>query len=235
MTWITSATATESRASSGVAVLPIGSFEQHGDHLPLATDTMIASAVAQRVADAHGLLLLPPITIACSHEHSAWPGTVSISATTLTLIVEDIRRSLGRSGVDRLVLVNGHGGNYVLSNIVQQGNSESKSPCLALYPGRDEWTNARTAAGVSTSNSADMHAGELETSILLGIAPDVVRDSYRDADHTADHRPHLLIVGVSGYSESGVIGRPSLATPEKGLAVLDSLTEQFGPYLDLLT
>lgn len=235
MTWITSATVTDSRASSGIAVLPIGSFEQHGDHLPLATDTMIASAVAQGVADAHGLLLLPPITISCSHEHSAWPGTVSISAATLTLIVEDIRRSLELNGVDRLVLVNGHGGNYVLSNIVQQSNSESKSPRMALYPGRDEWTNARTAASISTTNSEDMHAGELETSILLGIAPEVVRDSYRDADHAADHRPHLLVIGVRGYSESGVIGKPSLATPEKGLAVLDSLTEQFGVFLDLLT
>lgn len=235
MTWITSATVTDSRASSGIAVLPIGSFEQHGDHLPLATDTMIASAVAQRVADASGFMLLPPITISCSHEHSAWPGTVSITATTLTLIVDDIRKSLALHGVDRLVVVNGHGGNYVLSNIVQQGNAESASPCMALYPGRDEWTEARTAAGISTTNSSDMHAGELETSILLGIAPDVVRNSYRNADHTADYRPHLLVVGVGGYSKSGVIGRPSLATPEKGLAVLDSLTEQFGKFLDLLS
>lgn len=234
MSWITSATAADSRASSGTAVLPIGSFEQHGDHLPLATDTMIASAVAQRVADAHGLLLLPPVTISCSHEHAAWPGTVSISATTLMLIVDDVQRSLARSGIERLVLVNGHGGNYVLSNIVQQTNANAETPRMALYPGRDEWTTARTAAGISTSNSSDMHAGELETSILLDIAPDVVRDSYLTADHTADHRPHLLVLGVGGYSTSGVIGRPSLATPEKGRAVLNSLTEQFAGILELL-
>jgi creatinine amidohydrolase len=224
----------ESSHGNGVALLPVGSFEQHGDHLPLATDTMIACAVAQRIAHVYRLQLLPPVTISCSHEHANWPGTVSISATTLSLVVEDVRQSLAASGVDRLVLVNCHGGNYVLSNVVQQTNSAVAAPQMALYPGREEWARARAAAGISTSNSEDMHAGELETSILLGVAPDVVRDSYRTADHAADDRPHLLMTGMTAYTTSGVIGMPSLATPAKGLTVLDSLTEQFGPVLELL-
>jgi creatinine amidohydrolase len=72
------------------AVLPIGSFEQHGEFLPLVTDTLVACLIAERVATDHGLFLLPPITISCSHEHAAFTGTVSISARTVMAIVDDI-------------------------------------------------------------------------------------------------------------------------------------------------
>src|SRR5918998_1170173 len=99
-----------------VAVLPVGSFEQHGSHLPLITDTAIACIIAQAASDAYGLFLLPPITISCSHEHADWPGTVSISASTLTAIIDDVRASLNTQGITKLIIVSGHGGNYVLSN-----------------------------------------------------------------------------------------------------------------------
>lgn len=75
------------------AVLPVGSFEQHGDFLPLATDTFIATAIATRLADTYGLLLLPAVPISCSHKHAAWPGTVSISHQTFSAIVTDVAAS----------------------------------------------------------------------------------------------------------------------------------------------
>src|SRR3954463_6463018 len=114
-------TADERRRGAAVAVLPVGSFEQHGAHLPLATDTVIAATLARAVADAYPVLHLPPITISCSHEHAAWAGTVSISARTLHAVVTDVAASLKASGVHRLVLVNGHGGNYALSHVVPEG------------------------------------------------------------------------------------------------------------------
>jgi creatinine amidohydrolase len=104
-----------------VAVLPIGSFEQHGPFLPLATDSIVATAIAGAVAARYNVLLLPPVTISCSHEHAAWPGTVSISHHTLSAIIDDIRTSLTGTGITRLILVNGHGGNYVLSNFTDRG------------------------------------------------------------------------------------------------------------------
>ena len=211
-----------------VAVLPIGSHEQHGAFLPLATDTVIACTIARAVADAHPVQLLPPLTITCSQEHAAWPGTVSISARTLVAVVTDIASSLRRSGVRNLVLVNGHGGNYVLSNIVQEAEG------MALFPGLVDWTAAREAAGIETSADSDMHAGELETSILLHAHPELVRPGYETSDHLADDRRHMLTLGLAPYTESGVVGRPSLASARKGEALLAGLTESFGQYLDLL-
>lgn len=216
-----------------VALLPVGSFEQHGAHLPLATDTIVACTIATALADAYPLLVLPPITLSCSHEHAAWPGTVSLSAATMIAVVADVRSSLHHAGIDRLVLVNGHGGNYVLGNIVQEATVAS--PSMALFPGRDDWNRARSDAALVTNGHDDMHAGELETSLLLHACPHLVRAGNSDADHDAPHRPHLLTLGLQAYSDTGVVGRPSLGTAAKGKAVLDSLAASFGDTFRHLT
>lgn len=212
-----------------VAVLPVGSFEQHGPFLPLATDTVIACTIAQEIAAAYPVQLLPPVTISCSHEHAAWAGTVSISAQTLYSVVRDIADSLRLSGVPKLVLVNGHGGNYVLANIVQESRGG-----MALFPSLPDVVRARTAAGMATSVDTDMHAGELETSVLLHAHPDLVRPGFESADSVADDRPHLLTLGMTAYTASGVIGRPSLASAAKGKALLASLVSSFAEYLAVL-
>ncbi|PWW63591.1 creatininase family protein [Actinokineospora spheciospongiae] len=222
----------EAERGASVAVLPVGSFEQHGGHLPLATDAIIAEIISRRVAFDYSLFCLPPITMSCSHEHEGFAGTVSISAGTLIAMIGDIRASLARSGVHKLVMVNGHGGNYVLSNIAQEANVNG--PVLGLFPGSDDVDTARRAAGMATSAHEDMHGGEWETSILLHAHPEVVRPSYRDADFDAPHRPHLHAVGMSGYTKSGIIGRPSLATADKGRLALDSLSSSFGALLRVL-
>lgn len=222
MDLITNATTVEETdRAADVAVLPVGSFEQHGVHLPLATDTIIACAIARSVATVHDLMLLPPVTVSCSQEHTGWRGTVSIRSATLIQIVTDIAESLHQSGVDRLIIVNGHGGNYVLSNIVQEANLGDRR--MALFPDRRDWETARQHAGLGSSGHDDMHAGEIETSLLLHLCPDVVRLGYQNQDHLAE-RPDLLVLGMRGYTDSGVIGQPSLATAAKGKAVLESLT-----------
>ncbi|MEV6929662.1 creatininase family protein [Dactylosporangium sp. NPDC051485] len=230
MELITSATsADERRRAAAVAVLPVGSFEQHGEHLPLITDTVVACAVAAAVAERYQLLLLPPVTVACSHEHAAWPGTVSISATTLSAIVRDIAASLERSGVHQLVIVNGHGGNYVLSNVVQEANVGARR--MILYPTRTDWDAARSAAKLTSSGHDDMHAGELEASLLLHVAPHLVRDGFEQGDHAAPDRTHLLLHGLAAYTTSGVIGYPSGGSAAKGAALLESLTASFAGHL----
>lgn len=228
--FISSATShDEAQRAADVAVLPVGSFEQHGGHLPLATDTLIAAVIAERIAANYDLFLLPPITVGCSHEHAEFAGSVSISSATLHALVRDIALSLEYRGTKKLVIVNGHGGNYVLSNIVQEANVSTRR--MVLYPQLAEWKDARAYAGVQTDNHEDMHAGEAETSILLSEAPGLVRPSYSNADFVANDRRHLLTIGVMGYSESGVIGKPSLASADKGRRLLEALSAQFKPHL----
>jgi len=216
-----------------VAVLPVGSFEQHGPYLPLITDTAIASVIARELAAAYPVLHLPPITVACSHEHKAWPGTVSISARTLYSVIDDIRVSLSHSGIDKLVIVNGHGGNYVLSNVVQEANVAKR--CMSLFPQSGDWQRARERAGLKSDPWGDMHAGEAETSMLLHYEPDLVRSGYETADHDGGDRRFLLTEGMEPYTESGVIGFPSLASAEKGRLLIESVTADFAPHLALLT
>jgi creatinine amidohydrolase len=215
--------------STSVALLPIGSFEQHGPYLPLTTDTLVASTIAAELATVYPVFRLPPITISCSHEHAAWAGTVSISATTLAAIVRDVAASVHHAGASTLVLVNGHGGNYVLGNVVQEASIGQQR--MVLFPTELDWEDARADAGLTTTGPSDMHAGELETSILLHALPDLVRPGYERADHLADDRRYLLARGMQAYTESGVVGRPSAASAEKGRAVLASLVRSFAGHL----
>ena len=222
----------EAARAADVAVLPVGSFEQHGRHLPLATDTIVACAIAEAIASRYDLILLPPITIACSHEHAAFPGTVSISAPTLHAIIRDVAASLEQQGIDKLVLVNGHGGNYVLGNVVQEANVVG--PRMALFPHRDDWDRARKAGGLLTTSHEDMHGGELETSVLLHVASDQVRSAFEDDDWVAPDRTHIHLRRLDAYAPSGIVGRPSLATSAKGELVLADLVESFRQHLQLL-
>lgn len=216
----------------GCAVLPVGSFEQHGPYLPLITDTVVASVVAGELAQVYGLFALPAVPVSCSHEHHAWRATVSVPPAVLASYVTSICDSVTRSGFRSLVLVNGHGGNYVLGNVVQEAGALGRR--MALFPTKEDWKKARRDAGLDTTDHEDMHAGELETSILLHAAPDLVREGFRSADHLADDRRDLLTAGMTAYTASGIIGKPSRATAEKGKTVLGSLTESFARVLELL-
>jgi creatinine amidohydrolase len=212
------------------ALLPVGSFEQHGAFLPLTTDTVVAVTVARAVGAVSPVLELPAVTISCSHEHAGWAGTVSISAATLYAVVSDVAESLRRSGVDRLVIISGHGGNYVLANVVQESGGR-----MALFPSEVDWARAREAAGMTTPVDDDMHAGELETSILLHAHPELVGSDYAEHDHVTAARERMLTLSLGAYSESGVAGRPSRASAEKGRLALASLVGSFGSVVDALS
>lgn len=205
-----------------VAILPIGSFEQHGPHLPMTTDTLIASALSYEISKLSNILLLPPITITCSQEHNGFFGSAFITSKTLSNIIFDIVDSLKFSDINALVLVNGHGGNYVLKNIAQELNSIGKN--ILLFPTSEHWKQALLYANIETSLHEDMHAGEIETSILLHLNPDYVRED-KLIDELASNRSFLHLLGMKGYTKSGVIGVPTLASKTKGKLLLESLSK----------
>ena len=191
-------------------LVPLGSPEQHGPHLPLDTDTRIAAAIATAAADRDDVLVAPALPYGASGEHAGFPGTVSIGTEALHLVLVELVRSLGPE-VRHTVFVNGHGGNHeAVSSAVELLRSEGHH-VEAWWP---------------EVPGGDAHAGETETSLLLAIAPEVVRDELAEAGATAplaERMPELRRGGLVAVSPNGVLGEPSGASAERGRATLTAL------------
>ncbi|BCJ73295.1 hypothetical protein CS0771_28390 [Catellatospora sp. IY07-71] len=106
---------------------------------------------------------------------------------------------------------------------------------MTLFPQGADWARARDAAGLETNSHEDMHAGELETSILLHVTPSVVQPGNETADHIAGDRTHMLSLGLAKYTSTGVVGRPSLGTADKGARAITNFVDGFASYYGVLT
>lgn len=194
-------------------VVPIGSVEQHGPHLPLDTDTRIAAALSGRIADRLGHLLAPAIAYGASGEHQGFPGTVSIGTAALTTVLVEYGRSACEWSA-RVVFVNGHGGNLdALRSAVRALRAEGREVV---------WVGGCTEA-------ADSHAGHTETSVLLHLCPDIVRSDRLAAGNTeslAALMPRLRSGGVAAVSPSGVLGDPTTATPAEGERIFTAMVAE---------
>ena len=194
-------------------MIPLGSTEQHGPHLPVDTDTRIASAVASVVAKSlAGWMLAPAIGYGASGEHQGFAGTVSIGTAALRLLLVEY----GRSACDwasRLLFVNGHGGNVA---------ALSSATALLREEGRDvAWCPCSVPGG-------DAHAGHTETSVLLHISPEVVRTGewvIGNETPLADLMPRLRNGGVSAVSPVGVLGNPTTASADEGSRIFAEMVE----------
>jgi creatinine amidohydrolase len=206
-------TAWPDMSSPAVLVVPVGSYEQHGPHLPLHTDTTIAVAVATRVASALGAVVGPPLAYGASGEHQDFPGTVSIGTAALTTAIVELGRSAS-TWAGRVVLVNGHGGNVAaLRAAVAQLTAESRDVA---------WIPCATGDG-------DAHAGYVETSVMLHLAPHEVRMSHAEAGNREPLErllPALVAHGVRAVSPNGVLGDPTGATAEAGAALLAEMVDR---------
>jgi mycofactocin system creatininase family protein len=197
-----------------MVLVPVGSTEQHGPHLPLDTDAVIATAVAHALAlRVQGqVVVAPAVSYGSSGEHQSFAGTVSIGSEVLRLLIVELVRSLC-TWAGRIVLINAHGGNVsALSGAVLQLNAERHNvawlPCAV--PG------------------ADLHAGRTETSLMLHLRPDAVRleravaGELRPLDELL---PALVAEGVTAVSSSGVLGDPNGASASEGVRFLDLMVE----------
>ncbi|MFI8089486.1 mycofactocin biosynthesis peptidyl-dipeptidase MftE [Streptomyces sp. NPDC086080] len=203
--------------AGALVLVPLGSTEQHGPHLPLNTDSVIAECVtraaAERLTDGRPdrpVLAAPAITYGSSGEHAGFPGTVSIGHEALRVVLVETVRSLSL-WAGRVVFVNGHGGNVpTLDAAVRQLRDEGHDVA---------WLGCEVPGG-------DAHAGRAETSVMLHLAPGDVLLSAAVAGDTrrlADLMPELTARGVRAVSPSGVLGDPTGATAEEGRASFASM------------
>lgn len=217
-----------------LAVLPIGSLEQHGPHLPVITDTASVSAAAIRaawlVADEMPVLVLPGLWTGMSEHHLPFGGTISLNFNELRGVLSGVVRSLRAIGFARLLIVNGHGGNIdPLSVAARELAHEYGLPVIACTP----WFLTRQrVAEIAETKETPAHACEGETSVMLAIAPELVRSEKFEEAVRQRPDPVPSYEGFSrfwSFSErapvTGVRGDPRSATAEKGERFLDMQAE----------
>ncbi|RLF14170.1 MAG: hypothetical protein DRJ66_06535 [Thermoprotei archaeon] len=205
-----------------ICVLPIGSLEQHGDHLPISTDTIIALEVAKRIAKHFNAFLLPPIPYSLSLEHRKSRATIWLSPETLISLIKDIAHSLEYHKYEVLIVVNGHGANFILRNVVRELNYTLNLLVILIDLG---------AMYFGSRHSREVHAGRSETSIMLYLRPDLVRkESAKDyIPHvTRDYLDYLSMLDISPY---GVWGEPTKATKEYGEKLLNNIVKEAIDYV----
>ena len=221
-------------AKSSVLCLPLGAVEQHGPHLPLNTDLIIADNIvrlmAERLGDEFDLWGLPAIPVGLSREHAWAPGTLSLNAQSFAALLRDLVSDLARSLPARnLVIVNGHGGNRgILDALIYEMQAEFGFNVCVIHP--------LVLSGMEEQCAfPDIHGGKIETSLMLVFAPDLVhRDkiaSLTTPPNAKQIEKSILDLGVSwpwssgdrSLADQGVTGQAAAASAEFGKQVIEAL------------
>jgi creatinine amidohydrolase len=195
------------------AVLGIGAVEQHGPHLPINTDWLIAEEVSRRVAERIGALLLPAIPFSMSECHGSIPGTVWLKPETLAAVVRDIVESLKAQGICHLLIINTHGGNFILGPLIQDLNTRHPDFDTVLAPPMGSSLGETEA--YFENLSGDVHAGEGETSVQLYLSPGLVRP-FGAESVPAVGQEFLDYTTIDRITHNGIWGNPAGANAAKG-------------------
>lgn len=219
-----------------VAVLPVGAVEQHGPHLPVRVDTAIVDGIMQhavaRMADDFPALILPTMSIGKSNEHSAFPGTLTLSAETLGRVWYEVCESVHRAGVRKVVFVNSHGGQPQVMEIV----CRELRVRLGMLAVSSQWSRFTDLSDVftATERKHGIHAGEIETSAMLYLHPGLVdmalAEDFRSLSQTLETECEMLMpesnaVGfgwqMQDINPQGACGNAALADDKRGNTAID--------------
>jgi len=228
-----------------VALIPVGSTEQHGYHMPLGSDTYCAEAVAKRTAAKENCVVIPAIPYGISHSHMSFPGTITLSCQTLFRVVTEICECLYRHGVNKFILINGHGHNGPTLQTVMDEFKKSHEAYFFLI----NWWIAgyRLTPNIWASQKDELpegHAAEIETAGMLATYPALVKMEKAEkillgtlkntkikfnkstVALLKDYPVELTTVqDFDELSKTGVVGSPLGATKEKGEIVIDKVTD----------
>lgn len=234
---LTTATWTDvADVETDLAVVPVGSTEQHGPHAPLGTDRLTARAVAEGAVEVYegtndqAVALAPTVPVGIAEEHRGFPGTLWVTPDTFRRYVREVVASLAFHGFDRVVLVNGHGGNVDALREVSAAITRHD----AAYAVPFTWFDAIGAEGMG-------HGGPVETALLRATHPDLVRDDrIETAREDASERwgewvsGTNLAVDSAEFTENGVVGDPSEGTIDRGEDLLERSTASLVDLLDAI-
>ena len=214
-----------------MVIVPVGSTEQHGPHLPVQVDALLAGEVSRRAArrawDTAPVVVMPPVWTGLAEHHMSLGGTITLDYATFAALLGDICHSIARHGFGRILILNGHGGNITGLNVLTGELAQELDAIVAMAC---YWTldaAAEAFADILEVQTNVRHAGEAETSMLLALRPDLV-----DMEAAARIDPPMEGLSARGdayrwrpiahWTESGVIGAPAAATAEKGERLLDA-------------
>ena len=229
-------------SSRSIFVQPLGAIEQHGPHLPLNTDEVVATAVAEatvaRVGEKLDVWLLPTLTYTKSNEHAWAPGTIWLSVTTMLSVLDDIGRCIARTNGQKLVFLNGHGGNSALLNVV---NRELRlNYGLQTFTAHPSTPSDQGGGSAKDELGMGIHGGTDETSMMLYLRPDLVDMSkaVRRVPEKLAQNKHVRFGGAVSFGwlsndffAEGHIGDPTQATAEHGSRIFTSAVENFSEAL----
>lgn len=217
-------------------IIPIGSIEQHGPHLPLNADVLIGEVIAERTAEILSKsLVAPAIRPGCSEHHMEFPGTLTISAELLTRLVYEYCRSYVRHGFRTIVLLPSHGGNFaVVKSAAEQLKQDYADQGVKIVSLDDlarlfALSCQALAPYGYTPQHVGGHAGAGETTVVLAIQPQLVRQERYQKGYTGDefNLEKLLVGGMKRISQNGVLGDPRGATAEMGEKVVTNIAEAY--------
>lgn len=218
-----------------VIILPIGSIEQHSAHLPIATDWIEADTFARPVAQALNAALLPTLPYSNCLEHSGFRGSFSLTPETLMHVVRDLAEEAERQNFKILIVLNGHGGNFSLTPACRDWNRRDRPLKILLV---DFWVCCDpNVVDTKAHPRPEIHVGEWETSLMMALRPDLVREPGRGMSVDTQEkyplsRTDLTTFGVGHFNPGGDLGFSKKASPETGRAIVDSILVNLIPWLN---
>ena len=217
-----------------VCVWAVGAFEQHSVHLPLATDNFEGDYFARLIAEGLDAPLFPTLPFGTCLEQSGFRGSLTLHPETLMRVVRDVAEEVQRQGFRILVLLNAHGGNHCLVPVVRDINRVDQPLKILLV---NFWEFDDSAAVPATPGVLDIHSADWETSLMLALRPELVRQDRADMPPAAGPDPHplrqadLTMFGVGCFNPQGAVGMPSKATREKGERIVAAIGRRILPHI----